>query len=58
MRKSFGIFGICFLGLLLSFFSYVPGTMAKELLIGINTPISGPAAPTGLGLSTGHGTGG
>jgi branched-chain amino acid transport system substrate-binding protein len=42
-----GIFLFCFM---FSLFSFAPFVSAKDLVIGINTPLSGPAAPTGLGL--------
>jgi branched-chain amino acid transport system substrate-binding protein len=50
MGKVFGIAGIFVLCFLSALFSFTPGALAKELVIGINTPISGAAAPTGLGL--------
>lgn len=45
--QGFGVFLFC---LLTALFSFTPLTTAKELLIGIDTPLSGAAAPTGLGL--------
>jgi branched-chain amino acid transport system substrate-binding protein len=50
MGKVFGIAGIFVLCVLSALFSFTPGALAKELVIGINSPISGAAAPTGLGL--------
>ncbi len=50
MRKFFWMSGIFLFCLMLSFISSVPVVSAKDLVIGINTPLSGPAAPTGLGL--------
>lgn len=50
MRKFFWMSGIFLLCLMLSFISSIPVVAAKDLVIGINTPLSGPAAPTGLGL--------
>ncbi len=37
------------ISLVVIFFAFNPG-LAKDLVIGINTPLSGAAAPTGLGL--------
>lgn len=46
MRRRFAVISILLAGFL-AFFSPV---CAKDLVIGVNTPLSGAAAPTGLGL--------
>ena len=50
MRKGSWLFS-CFLsGITIFFFFHTPLVLAKDLVIGVNTPLSGAAAPTGLGL--------
>lgn len=58
MRKVFifaAIVSLSFITLYLPS-PFQPVLSAKELTIGINTPLSGAAAPTGLGVLTGLGT--
>jgi len=50
MRKVFAMLGIFLSLLLISFLFPAPALLAKDLVIGIDTPLGGPAAPTGLGL--------
>jgi len=50
MRKGYWMTGFFLFCFMVSFFFQVPFVSAKDLVIGINTPLSGAAAPTGLGL--------
>lgn len=50
MRKTLGFSGILLSCFLISLFLPVPLLFAKDLVIGIDTPLGGAAAPTGLGL--------
>jgi branched-chain amino acid transport system substrate-binding protein len=50
MGKKIQWFGLFLFCLLMVLFSFTTMTMAKDLVIGIDTPLSGAAAPTGLGL--------
>lgn len=50
MRKPYWMSGIVLCCLLISFPLSAQLLFAKDLVIGINTPLSGAAAPTGLGL--------
>jgi branched-chain amino acid transport system substrate-binding protein len=50
MRKGVWVSVIFFFCFVIPLVFAVQQVPAKELVIGINTPLSGPAAPTGLGL--------
>lgn len=50
MRKVYWMTGFILFCFMVSSFFQVPFVSAKDLVIGINTPLSGAAAPTGLGL--------
>lgn len=50
MRKVYWMTGFFLFCFMVFFFFHVPFVSAKDLVIGINTPLSGAAAPTGLGL--------